>query len=220
MVDIFVGPNQKKFHLHHDLVCHRSNYFRACFAGNFKEAQQKKIYLPEDDVESFDLLVGWLYGAPLKKISSKDDLPVYFALAVAADKFCLEHLFNETMDNILRFHRTFPVFIDYQVLSYVFHNIPGEHPILRFLVNFAVWMTVSTQSALLCHGLKFSLSKECKDLIWEGGYLAVYFTGMLTAVNARTKGNREVIARLDPRRWSNCYFHRHNFTPTCSQPAQ
>ena len=57
MVDIFVGAERKQFHLHHDLLCDRSDYFKACFEGDFKEAEQKELFLPEDDIESFGLFV-------------------------------------------------------------------------------------------------------------------------------------------------------------------
>lgn len=56
-VDIFVGAERKKFRLHLDLLCDRSDYFTACSAVRFEEAQQKQLSLPEDDIESFDLLV-------------------------------------------------------------------------------------------------------------------------------------------------------------------
>lgn len=56
-VDIFVGAERKKFHLHRDLLCDRLNYFTACSTVKFEEAEQKQLSLPEDDIESFDLLV-------------------------------------------------------------------------------------------------------------------------------------------------------------------
>ena len=74
MVNVFVENN--KFTLHKDLLCNRSDYFRACFDGKFHEAEKKEVRLLGDNVEAFKLFVDWLYGAPVKEIEP-DELPSY-----------------------------------------------------------------------------------------------------------------------------------------------
>ncbi|KAF6234196.1 hypothetical protein HO173_007616 [Letharia columbiana] len=81
-VDIFFGTGRKKFHLHRDSLCDRLNYFTACSTVRFEEAQQKQLFLPDDDIEGFDLLVKVTIRCTLKKTSSDNDLPVYLALEV------------------------------------------------------------------------------------------------------------------------------------------
>lgn len=211
MIDVYVGAEQKKFHLHRDLLCDRSEYFKACFDGNFKEAQQKELYLPEDDIESFDLFVRWLYGAPLKKISSDDDLLVYLALIVLANKLCLEYLQNEAMDHILRFHRKIPGSVRYDCLHYIYQNTSSHDHIRSYSVSLAAWTTVSKQPPLL--------TADCIRLIREGGDLAVDFTFRLSLFYAKSKGDHEAIAWMDPRKASNCCYHKHNSTPVCSKSS-
>ena len=58
MVDVFVGAERKKFHLHCDLLCERSLFFKVSFMGKFKEAEASELTLPEDSAGSFELLVG------------------------------------------------------------------------------------------------------------------------------------------------------------------
>ena len=208
MVDIFVGAERKQFHLHHDLLCDRSDYFKACFEGDFKEADQKELYLPEDVIESFGLFVRWLYGAPLKKISSKDELSVYFTLFVLANKLCLEHLRNETMDQILRFHRTstYPVPIDYQILRFIYRNTSDRDSIRKYLVELAAWTAVSEWVD--------GLSTDEQSLFREGGDLAVDFGISLSKFHAKWDSDDHYWN--DPRTKTNCTYHKHNSTPICA----
>ena len=211
MVNIFVGAERTKFHLHRDLLCNRSDYFRACFVGDFKEAQQKELSLPEDNAESFELFVTWLYGTHLKKISSNDELPAYFDLSILANKLCLEHLQNQTSDHILQFYRTNPRSVDYQYLRHVYQNTSNTDEARVVPVTLAAWIVVASQTA--------ELTGEYRDLVREGGDLAVDFMDKLLLCYAKSKVYRESISVLDPRRRSNCSFHKHNSTPTCIKRA-
>ena len=200
MVDIFVGVEQNQFHLHRDLLCDRSDYFKACFERSFKEAQQGQLFLQEDDTGSFDLFVKWLYGAPLKKIGSHDDLLVFLALVVLVKKLCLEYLQNEAMDHILKFHRVSASDFGHQYLHYIYQNTSDQDRIRTYLVAHAAWMIVWKQGA--------ELTAEYQRLIRDGGDLAVDLTNWLLHYHT------------DPRRASNCAYHKHDFTPTCSVPSR
>ena len=213
MVDIFVGAERTKFHLHRDLLCNRSDYFRACFVGDFKEAQQKELFLPEDNIRSFELFVTWLYGTHLKKISSNDELPAYVGLAVLADKICLEYLHNQTTDNVLRFYRTNPGSVDHQYLRYIYQNTSNSEKSSAVPVAFAAWKVFASQKAELTGGYR--------DLIREGGDLAVDFMDNLLLYYPVSQLDPEEIEDLDPRRLSNCSLHKHRSTPTCiNQPKE
>lgn len=60
-VTIIVGENKRSFHIHVDLLCDASSFFKAAFTGAFKESSEKTMYLPEDDEGTFELFVDWLY---------------------------------------------------------------------------------------------------------------------------------------------------------------
>ena len=208
MVNIFVGAERKRYHLHRDLLCDRSDYFTACFIGEFREAQENELSLPEDNIESFDLLVQWLYGAPLKKISSNADVPVYLNLHVLADKLCLEYLQNETMDLILKFHRTTPYKIDVESLHQISQDFT-RCATYKYLLDLAAWSTVSNNH---------KITPDFKSLIREGGDFAVDFTIRLSLIYRATKGDPVPIANCDPRTYSNCFYHKHQSTPVCEGP--
>jgi hypothetical protein len=58
--------NAKKFHVHKDVICHYSEYFRAAFNGRWIEAEED-VKLEDIDVEVFELFVHWLYAQELPR---------------------------------------------------------------------------------------------------------------------------------------------------------
>ena len=65
IVRIYVGPEEKVFDLHKELLCSKSKFFRAAFEGSFREAGEEAMKLPEQNVETFQYFVHWLYSGKL-----------------------------------------------------------------------------------------------------------------------------------------------------------
>ena len=208
MVDIYVGEGRKKFRLHRNLLCKRSDYFQACFGGQFKEAEAQELALPEDSVDSFELLSGWLYGAPLTRISSTYDLLIYIDLVILAQKLCLEHLRNETMDHILIFYRLYPCALPAHTIHFIYENTSTEDSLRKFIIQYHAWSVVTYHN--------FSLRQHEADLLEGGGEIAIDFTAELAKAYAISKGNQDVLEMLDPREKLNCFYHQHSSTPFCS----
>ena len=211
MVDIYVGDERKKFRLHRDLLCERSEFFRASFEGHFKEAETQELALPEDSVKSFELLVGWLYGAPLMNITSQDDLSSYLNLIILAKKLCLEYLQNETMDHILRFYRTSSLEVSAPTIRSVYWNTFTGDPLRKIVIRCAAWTAFSNKVDVF--------DSDDRNLLEGGGEIAADFTSWLVRFYIYSKYYEES-DMMDPRRASNCSFHKHNSTPTCSDPSQ
>ena len=212
MVDVFVGTERKKFHLHRDLLCDRSEYFNACFGGDFKEAKEKELHIPEDNVAGFELFASWLYGAPLKQIEDQDALLPHIALHVLASKLCVERLQNEVMDLIIRFYRVHPGLVEAQSLGYIYENTSEGDPLRVFSVRLLSWTIVDTNI--------MELSPDHKILLGLAGDFAVDLTSWLikSSANSKAKSGMSDIPELleDPRSVSNCNFHKHNSTTACS----
>lgn len=60
IVTIFVGPDSVEFHAYQDTLC-RLPFFRAALQGEFREASEKKITMPEDEPEIISALIEFLY---------------------------------------------------------------------------------------------------------------------------------------------------------------
>lgn len=60
IVTLSAGPEKVQFHAHEDTLCQLS-FFRAALQGQFKEASEKAIAMPEDDPSKVSALVEFLY---------------------------------------------------------------------------------------------------------------------------------------------------------------
>ena len=96
-VTLVVGEKKTPFHLHMDILCEASSFFKAAFLGNFKESSEKTMQLTEDDEDTFELFVNWLYGQRYEmlpevkrdgdEVGVKERFLPAFRLYVLADKF-------------------------------------------------------------------------------------------------------------------------------------
>lgn len=72
IIPIRVGPSAELFNVH-KAVLTKSEYFSKALDGDFKEADQQAIDLPEEDPAIFSFVVAYLYEGkfmPIKPISS------------------------------------------------------------------------------------------------------------------------------------------------------
>jgi len=72
IIPIRVGPTAELFNVH-KAVLTKSEYFSKALDGDFKEAEEQAIFLPEEDPAIFSFVVAYLYEGkfmPIKPISS------------------------------------------------------------------------------------------------------------------------------------------------------
>lgn len=103
VAELLIGPKPVRFHLHTSLLTSQSPYFRAALTSSFLESTSQSISLPDVDVDTFGLLVGWLYSGTISPVPFKDGKPAYYALLhlwVLADRLCFEGLRNCVLDAI------------------------------------------------------------------------------------------------------------------------
>jgi len=67
---ILVGPDKFQHTVHKDLLCQKSPYFSAAANDCWKEGQEGRVPLPDDDPAAFVLYVQWLYRGRI--FSSQD----------------------------------------------------------------------------------------------------------------------------------------------------
>lgn len=84
MVSISVGPHEKKFDVHKELLCSVSDFFSAALNGGFKEAEAGAVKLPEQDPDTFQYFVHWLYAGKLTGYFRAGTSPSLEELNVAA----------------------------------------------------------------------------------------------------------------------------------------
>ncbi|KAK5717818.1 hypothetical protein LTR15_008659 [Elasticomyces elasticus] len=61
IVEVVVGPEKRKFHLHDQILRSGSAFFEAALSKEWKEGQTRVVLLPDDAASLVDRYVQWLY---------------------------------------------------------------------------------------------------------------------------------------------------------------
>ncbi len=143
MVQLKVGPNATLFHVHKDLICGSSPFFKAAFTGGFKESECS-INLEDDDPEVFENIIQWLYRRNLETLSSIEAVADenYFMDLVRsytlADKYGITALQNDVM-GLLRGTLKSLKSLQLTHAKYVYENTAHGSQLREFLVACFVW---------------------------------------------------------------------------------
>jgi hypothetical protein len=91
-VDIYVGPEAKHYVAPKDLLTHHSKFFDRCFNGAFIEATESKLTLPEDNVEFFEIMLGYIVTGRIPNVFYTFDydeaaLEVYMQFILYVEKY-------------------------------------------------------------------------------------------------------------------------------------
>ena len=114
--------------------------FKSAFmgTGQFEETAQKSMKLPEDDPETIDSMIQWVYFKSFpfdRKAATKDDHEAQIALQqlaslyVAADKFEIIGLKNELINQLFKYASRKSSYVpNDDVVEYIYSNtIPGSN---------------------------------------------------------------------------------------------
>ena len=143
-VTLVVGETQTPFQVHEADLFTSSPVFKAAFSPTFKEGSDRKMTLPDEDAELFNLLVEWLYthnyNIPQRTGDKSKDAGRFMEpvrLYVLADKYGVTSLKNLIAKNIfdaMKQHGMTDVDVD--TVAYVYQNVPGISGIRKLLADF------------------------------------------------------------------------------------
>ena len=134
MVKIFVGATRQEFNMHKALLCNISPYFSAALKGSFKEAEELKIEMSEEDPRAFEYFQLWAYtGHIITESETEKDITntVLVQLYVFAEARDISRLQNAAIDVLIDKIATSNTIPTAQ-LPFVYANTT-EHYLLRRL---------------------------------------------------------------------------------------
>ncbi|KAH7355593.1 hypothetical protein BKA66DRAFT_575230 [Pyrenochaeta sp. MPI-SDFR-AT-0127] len=164
---VLVGPQKDRFHIHKDLLTHYSPFFRAALSGNFKEAEEHTVTLPEECPKTFEYFVHWLYN---QRLPDEDDATEFHEqwssptddgemktgslihLYVLCDKYSIPQLkiaaTNELFDHVHR--STEPTNLpEPEHVEFAFSQLDEKSGLCRFLVDmYCFWGDMEQWDAL------------------------------------------------------------------------
>lgn len=211
MVHLFVGPKRKRFHVHKDLLCDRSEYFRAMFECGYIETQNKEVFLTDETASAVELFITWIYGTALRGPVDANESSAYLGLLVLSEKFLIEQLHNECIDLIRAYFRDGSHPVRVQDVEYIYSSL-DDQKLCHFLIRLVAKPALNDLNVARAHVLVLpELPKECLDLICAGGKCAMALAGFLALGPEYLKKNEDSANY-------NCAYHGHSSTARCQGP--
>jgi len=213
MVHLYIGKSRAHIHAHKTILCRRVKYFDTMFNGGFKEDEDNSVHFPEDDIESFDLLMEWIYTDRLRPLSivgndeaektvSWDPIGLY----ILAHRFCLTKLSNRVMDSYRLLHVESNTRPSRHAISRVYSNAPVGSPMRLYCVQFLGYFILKFQEEEVSSTSRMK-NNDIYDLLWQNEDLGKDFIALI-----RGQGGK---APVDPRTLPRCLYHIHEAGESC-----
>ncbi|PPJ60561.1 hypothetical protein CBER1_08136 [Cercospora berteroae] len=150
MVNITVvdGDESQTFRIPRELICTRSNYFRATFKGQFSESKSLTTTLGDTPIWTFKTFVGWLYTSRLVLPQNPADLlgetseandpttwpfKTLSELYVFADRFDTRMLRRLIIEQIIFEISSGDGYPELSEITFLYENLPRTSPLIRFI---------------------------------------------------------------------------------------
>lgn len=218
MVAIIAGPDRKTYYAHRDLLCQRSDYFRAALTGQFQESQNNRFEFPHQEPAAIETFLCLIYRfGPSEKITLGYPKTHAFtrrlvSMCSFARTILLEDSSNACADSIRAYFRhtfgagdTLP--LTAMDLSMLWEYDVGSKLCTRLCLALSLRMKRLSKSC--------NLSPEILQLVGQGGELAVTLTKSLVICQRDlTIGAGSMLSQA-----FDCLFHDHRTTRLCSIPT-
>jgi len=213
MVHLYIGKSRAHIHVHKTILCRRVEYFDTMFNGGLKEENDNSVYFPEDDIESFDLLMEWIYTDTLRPLSivaddetektvSWDPIGLY----ILAYRLCITKLSNRVMDCYRLLHVESNTRPSRRAISRVYSNAPVGSPIRLYCVQFLGYFILKFQEEEISSTSRMK-NNDIYGLLWQNEDLGKDFITLI-----RGQGGK---APVDPRTLPRCFYHTHEAGESC-----
>jgi hypothetical protein len=205
MADIYVGPSKEHFRVYKDILCKKVEYFDKMFNSGFAEAATNSATFPDDDAESFDILLGWVYHGTLRdllcikhedgaKQCSWQEVNAY----ALAEKLCVPELQDAVMNAVIKVSKESDSLPSVANMQKAYEKTSQNSPLRNFMA----------------HVFSYTIAKCCEEywpissmqpLLKSNDDLSMDFLTLL----------RKGVPATDPKSLSPCKFHCHDVDEPC-----
>ncbi|CZR67130.1 uncharacterized protein PAC_17029 [Phialocephala subalpina] len=152
MVALHTGQRDSKriFRVHKKLLCNKIPNFDKVFNCNFQKAKGDVAYFLEEDRETTDLLIEWVYQGTIRRLerkingarleSSSWNFGEVYGLV---DKLCLPDLQDEIIDEISGSLRGKDILPTFDLMAKFYNQAPRSSPLRCYMVFASYWMTLT-----------------------------------------------------------------------------
>ena len=156
--------------------------------GQFSEAQSNTVTLPEEDPQTFELFIYWLYHNQLPPLPDPEIMDLaelavaewsYYGLYCLGEKWCINALKNQTIDRIREYHTSRSTTVHPYHIERCYAGTSESSLLRRYVIESAAFALRSPahkayQAELRAHvedaEFLYDLVAECMKLIDLGGF--------------------------------------------------
>ena len=187
-----VGTGNKisKFNIHKDVLCSASPFFAAACKPEWMSADDREIKLPDDDPETIQAMVYWIYYDRICILESIDERRFDYGttteaammtrwglvakLYVCGDKYQMPSLQNDAVDAMIDHAEDTGEFRCPAIIPWVYENTPSEARIRGLLVLFV-------KCGYTCSEMTISKQYLCSEFLYD---LSFSFFGTVDRVDS------------------------------------
>lgn len=159
MAHVLVGEEKASFFVHQEILCSASPFLKAALTGNFMEGNGEPLSLPEDDPDTFERFLQYVYISSYNLSTyATDNLKAcqrqaweYVRLFVFAEKAQVEPLKRQIVKSLFELEREkqikYPA--SYTCMEFAYDHTPSGSPLRKVLAASYVWHTSALQPDLL-----------------------------------------------------------------------
>ena len=201
-ITVVVGKEKNKLAAHKNIICRSSDFFHAALNGEWKEAQEMTVSLPETRPDVFAAYLSWLYTGQLDTNESSDvkydkeismsKLSEHHSLidAYTLEEYVQDHLFrNAVVDETFRAITGTKLIIGKTNLPYLWEHVAHKSTLVKLLVDF--------------YASDYNVDAFDKTVM----HLPHEFLVEIARIGVRERGMTEGSRR--PRNRPKCYYHEH-----------
>jgi hypothetical protein len=203
IVTLLVGPEKVPLRVHKDLICSKSEFFRACLENGFSEGTNNVVPLPDDDVKTVETFLTFVYyGVFDLQVMPSGDIP---------EDFCRDYRFGD------------------KILAEAYCNIVidklREHlaDTGRFLHSGSMLkihkagLKATTLGSFVLKGLVYRLlTNTFKDGFWANQMAKFYEDKSIMEAIMNEIFRFRIKSWTDPNTWEGCHFHVHKNGSKCA----
>jgi hypothetical protein len=144
IVAVLIGPDERRFAVHKDVICAKSGFFRAACSTRWREGLERLIRLPEVQPNIFQAYVDWTYTGKLR-------LGAAATFTIAKEPSCRGivelYLLGDVLDNVelrnkamklLSAHVTVYPQPSFQTIDRIWKNTPTNSVLRNWVVDFTI----------------------------------------------------------------------------------
>ncbi|KAL1622565.1 hypothetical protein SLS56_008743 [Neofusicoccum ribis] len=148
MVQVKVGGREEPYHVHKDVLCASSPFFRKACNGPWKESRKNWIDLPKDHPKVFEVYLQWLYlddfDIPASEGFKHPSFWTIYESYKFGDKILDISFKNAVIDVLVDVnikYRRYPAFL----ANRIYDELPSSSTFRRLYVDFWIWSEGTSQ---------------------------------------------------------------------------